>query len=293
MSFNKYSKYIFDFELLDKKFPDEQNQERYYNRWMEKYNSVFETENNFKCIEWDLRCKKSLKEIFSSATFFIEAKKNLETKCFSSYYFCLYYSLFHALYALTFLDPYLEISKLLSTTHLNLINRFINSFSGSKKNIIDENIKKLFNDLKYKREYYSYCTPFNNLFNPYEDIDVLETELLVCYQLCAFHSLMIEKSYQKKCGTIVTIDKNNYLEFNKTFNQLFSKINTYNEYVLDDSCKNIYYEILQYGSIPQYISIDLEHQFDEFHTYDSFYKCISKSDLNILDIWAVICNAIS
>ena len=48
MSFNKYSKYIFDFELLDKKFPDEQNQERYYNRWMEKYNSVFETENNFE-----------------------------------------------------------------------------------------------------------------------------------------------------------------------------------------------------------------------------------------------------
>ncbi len=43
---------------------------------------------------------------------------------------------------------------------------------------------------------------FNNLFDYEEDLKKLEQILLDCYQLTSFHSLMIEKSYQKKYGKV-------------------------------------------------------------------------------------------
>ena len=104
MAFRDYSEYIFGFKALDLKKPDIIEQKKYYNKWMQKYSVVFNGDDNFQGIEWDLRCKKALREIFSSATFFMEAKKNLEMGCFSSYYFGLYYSLFHAIYSVIFLD---------------------------------------------------------------------------------------------------------------------------------------------------------------------------------------------
>ena len=89
MAFRDYSKYLFGFGALDLKMSDIIEQKKYYNRWMQKYSAVFNGDDNFQGIEWDLRCKKALREIFSSATFFMEAKKNLEMGCFSSYYLLL------------------------------------------------------------------------------------------------------------------------------------------------------------------------------------------------------------
>ena len=122
MAFRDYSKYIFGFGALDLKMPDTIEQKKYYNRWMQKYSVVFNGDDNFQGIEWDLRCKKALREIFSSATFFMEAKKNLEMGCFSSYYFGLYYSLFHAIYSVIFLDVNSSMDKLFDITHKNIIN---------------------------------------------------------------------------------------------------------------------------------------------------------------------------
>lgn len=78
-------------------------------------------------------------------------------KCFSSYYFCLYYSLFHAIYSSIFLDADSNIDKLLSVTHRNIINIFISAFGNSKADIMTKDIADLFVDLKYRREYYSYA----------------------------------------------------------------------------------------------------------------------------------------
>lgn len=121
MSFKDFSSYNFGFNRLDAKLKNSDDQNKYYNKWMKKYNKIFKSkEKSLIVIEWDLRCRKALHEIFSSATFFIEAKKNLEMKCFSSYYFCLYYSLFHAIYSSIFLDVESDINKLLSITHKKL-----------------------------------------------------------------------------------------------------------------------------------------------------------------------------
>lgn len=295
MSFNNFSSYRFAFNILDAKLTSEEEQKKYYNKWMKKYAGIFICEEkSIVTIEWDLRCRKALHEIFSSATFFIEAKKNLEMKCFSSYYFCLYYSLFHAIYSSIFLDVDSDINKLLNITHRNIINTFISAFGNSKTDIMTREIGDLFHDLKYRREYYSYVTPFNNLFDYKDDLEKLSRTLMECYQLTSFHSLMIEKSYHKNIGKIIKFT-NAYevYEFDELFTRLFSKKDKTRKDTLDASCEFMRGELLEYGFSPEYIALDLDHQFDEFHTYDSFYDDDSNQDaLNVTDIWSFVARAL-
>ena len=83
MSFQNFSNYRFAFNRLDSKLASPDAQKRYYNKCMQKYATIFKGEEKVSvAVEWDLRCRKALREIFSSATFFIEAKKDLEMKCF-------------------------------------------------------------------------------------------------------------------------------------------------------------------------------------------------------------------
>ena len=294
MSFNKFSSYSFAFDRLDAKVECQDMQKRYYDKWMQKYSQVFENPNgSWAAIEWDLRCKKALREIFSSATFFIEAKKDLEMRCFSSYYFCLYYALFHAIYSSIFLDTNSSIHQLQSVTHRNIINIFISAYANSKTDIMSNDINALFADLKYRREYYSYITPFNNLFNYEGDLESLKNTLLDCYQLTSFHSLMIENSYCKKVGKIFKFTNEEAYMFNELFCSLFSKKDANNKSKLDSSCKYMRSELLEYGFKPEYISLDLEHQFDEFHTYDGFYRDSNSTEaLKITDIWAFVGKAL-
>ncbi len=295
MSFTDFSSYRFGFDRLDVKMDNLDLQKKYYNRWMQKYAEVFKREpTSFTAIEWDLRCKKALREIFSSATFFVEAKKNLEMRCFSSYYFCLYYSLFHAIYSSIFLDADSAINKLFDVTHRNIINIFISAYGNTKSDILSKDIADLFADLKYRREYYSYVTPFNNLFHYEEDLERLRQVLLDCYQLTSFHSLMVEKSYNKNIGVVTKFSNaDEVYEFDQLFHKLFSKNDDSGKGKLDSSCEFLRAELLQYGFKPEYISLDLDHQFDEFHTYDGFYSGgDAKNALKTTDIWSFVAEAL-
>lgn len=296
MSFNDFSSYRFDFDRLDAKLQNADDQKKYHSRWMEKYAGVFKNrENNFVAVEWTLRSKKAMRSIFSSATFLIEAKKNLEMKCFSSYYFCLYYSLFHATYSCVFLDSETRVDKLFSMTHSKLIKIFASSFANSNADIATRYTLDLFLELKHKREIYSYMTPFNNLFDYGEDLEKLERILLECYQLTSFQSLMIEKSYRKNIGKVIKLADIDELDaFNKLFHNFFSVHDVDGDSLLDPSSKNLRNKLLKYGFAPEYIALDLDHQFDEFHTYDGFCQEYDNSEyaLEVLDIWSLIARAL-
>lgn len=283
------------FSMIENILSTEELQEAYYIKWREKYAIAFNKKDNFtNALEWDLRCRKAMREIFTSATLYVEAKKNLEMKCFSSYYFCLYYSLFHAIYSCIYLDVESSIEQLTNVTHNNIINIFISAFANTEKDIFDRDIKSTFEDLRYKREYYSYSTPFNNIFDYSNDLKNLENIIKKSFQLASFHTLIVEKSYDKNIKS--TFNCSNLPEsriLTELFYKLFAKRNKSNIYILDDSCKNMLYELKRYGLRPSHIVTDLEHQFDEYHTYDSFYNDdFNENQLNILDIWAFIYNAL-
>lgn len=206
----------------------------------------------------------------------------------------MYYSLFHAIYASIFLDADSDINSLLNVTHRNIIHIFINAFGNSKTDILTRDIEDLFVDLKYRREYYSYITPFNNLFNYEDDLEKLRQVLMDCYQLTSFHSLMIEKSYCKNIGKVTKFkNADEIYEFDVIFYNLFSKKDRAGKNKLDFSCEFLRDELLQYGFKPEYISLDVEHQFDEFHTYDSYYTDNNNINaLKITDIWEFVAEAL-
>lgn len=263
---------------------------------MQKYAKVFnKLVNNQSVIEWDLRTKKSMYEIVSSATFYTEARKNLEMRCYSSYYFSLYYALFHGIYACIFLNPEHDLDSLLTISHKKIIDVFVSAFANSKKDIMNKDIKDIFEIYRCRREYYSYCTPFNNLFNYDVDLEKISLLLSECYQLASFHSLLIEKSYNKHNGKVLKLKSSDEIyDFDILFKKMFAKKTEMNGVPeLDASCLNLFHEYIQYGFKPQYIVIDFEHIFDEFHTYDweSDYPH-SENAIQSTDIFCFISRAI-
>ena len=75
MGFEKYSKHFnVNFSYLNMTISDEILQEKYYQSYMTKYSNISKAKNENDIILWDVRLRRSLKEIFSSASFFIEAE---------------------------------------------------------------------------------------------------------------------------------------------------------------------------------------------------------------------------
>jgi len=273
-SFKDFSNYKFEFIRLDKKITKKCTPAAYYQRWMEKYAKIFKSDFSNLCgIEWDLRCKKALREVFASSTFYVEAKKGLRMRCYASYYFCLYYSLFHAIYAVILFDTNTAFSSFVDITHSNLINIFVSNFANSKKDVLSKSVKQQFYNLKYRREYYSYVTPINNLFNYEEDLQDLKETVQDCFQLASFHSLMVENSYNKNVKSIINFTNSEEVyEFQDMFEKLFAKRNKEGKrFNIDPAVENYRNEMLTYGCRPDYFALDLEHQYDELHTYDGFY----------------------
>lgn len=300
MSFSEFSSYRYVFNRLDEKLKNLDDQKKYYDKWMQKYGEVFGKGENLDSIEWDLRCRKSLHEIFLSATFFIEACETFEMKCFSSFHFCAYYSLFHALCSSLFLDINSHIGGLASfrgwdfRSQREIIRRFVSAFCNKNTDIMTNDIEYLFDDLKYKQEYYSHSSSFDYMHECEEDLEKLEQILLDCYQLSSFHSLMVEKSYHKNIGRVIQFaDLDEERKFDKLFYRLFSKQYKIGEERLEPSCEFLKSKLLQNGFSPEYISLDLEHQFDEFHKYKwSYIKDRNVFALEVKNIWFFIENAL-
>lgn len=52
-------------------------------------------------------------------------------------------------------------------------------------------------------------------------------------------------------------------------------------------------EMIEFGFKPEYIALDLDHQYDEFHTYDGFYNDTkSETPISVTDIWSFVAQAL-
>lgn len=101
---------------------------------------------------------------------------------------------------------------------------------------------------------------------------------------------MVEKSYRKNIGKVTNFTK--IEEVYELYYRLFSKRDESGQNKLDSSCEFMRVELLQYKFRPNYIALDLNYQFDEFHTYDSFYNDSNEEALKITDIWSFVAEAL-
>lgn len=271
MPFEEFSQYsVSNFSHLNRKLMNEKDIHRYHSQWIEKYTRVFKGSKAKTVIDWDVRTSKSLKEVFTSAAFYMEAQSAKKSNSWSAFYFLSYYSLFHALLANVYLLPDEKLESLSEITHSKLINVFYSTFSNAKPYIVNGKIKEMFEVLKYAREYYSYQMPFNDFLYNHKEINRPDIRLpyflRCCYQLASLHSEIIEKVFQKH-GKVVRGAAQLHRYKKETFLRAHARPHPVtNEYLLDPSDEFRMRELIS-ASAPTSFVINLEHYYDEFRNY--------------------------
>ena len=224
MSFNDYYNdfgYGFNTTYIDGCISDIEGQESYCKTWINKFEKLFSSATPDEMGEWFIRSTKSIWEMYASATMLTEARCSLSNNCYVSYYFCLYYALFHAIWSLLYMTPEIELAKLYRVTHSALINKFMEYHTG-KEGMFSIAAVEQFENLKYKREYYSYNSPLNLVFPDSED-ELRKTNdlILSIFQTVELHSFMANtnsKGYE-------AADLKDHISFHYKFIQFFSNVN--------------------------------------------------------------------
>lgn len=224
MSFNSYYNqfgYGFNTTYIDACIPDDNNQKSYCKAWTNKYKTTLSSCSPDEKAEWFIRSKKSIWEMYASSTMLTEARCSLGNNCYVSFYFCLYYALFHAIWSLLYMTPEIELDKLYRVAHSALINKFREYHTG-KAGMFSLEAVEQFENLKYKREYYSYNSPLNLVFpDSADELRKTETLILSIFQTASLHSFMANSN--SKCCRIT--DLTDRIGFHEKFVQFFSNVN--------------------------------------------------------------------
>lgn len=265
--------YIMNFSEIENCLKDETTMRSYYERTKSKYITYFNNCDDIEIIKYDIRMKRSIKAMLHSATFYNESKIALENGLLGSYFFSLYYSVFHAIYGVLFLDVNQTFDKLEVINHSKLYKYFKSEYCSGKNKVINHNVEVV-ELLKYLREYYSYSMPLNDFFLSDEkilnDIEGVEILLINCYQLTSLLSTIIEQSANKAGKISVKLNSNTKHEYRNYYMALNGKSNPYTQVVtLDPADENYLYEVNRYGIRLDRISILLDHYFDELRGYSS------------------------
>ena len=244
---------VSDFEYLERTISDIEA-EKYYTSWMDKYRRFYKNCTEEEGISMAIRSQKARRNIISSAKLFEEAKVARREGCVSATFFLVYYSFFHAMWAVLLLNPE-ENDSVHEVTHSKLRNRFCDLYT--RGNFFDEPMLDFINDLKNMRECFSYHVPFN-IIGDFKDFDLMEDMLLKCYQLAHLHNSMLGV-----CSHKIAVTVDNYKYFEECYNMFNYRETESGKKELDPSEKNQFYEILNYGMFIVNFEIEMGHDWDE------------------------------
>ncbi|TEB05589.1 hypothetical protein Psch_02630 [Pelotomaculum schinkii] len=272
MAFENYTEYSYsNFSSLNQRVSDSKEQKKYIDSWKNKYADYFKKHPPEESFLWNIRVHKSLKEVFSSSAMYQESLVAKESRCWASFYFLSYYSLFHAFLACVYMLPNESLDNLSEITHSKLVNVFNSTFCSGRPQIIDESVCEVFSILKYLREYYSYHMPPNHFL--YEHKDNIKPDIVLpdclkpCFQLASLLSEIVESAFIKYHKKIS--NKIKYFQFVRDNFYLVNcrKHPITNQYLIDYVDKVRLKETFEYpGPVP--FVIELEHFSDEFGLYE-------------------------
>ena len=280
MYFSEKSNYILGkYDSLENILIDDTEQKNYYQKWMGNYALLFKGSNELEIIEWRIREWRAIKEIYAAAIMYKEAEVAISHRCTSSYYFLMYYSLFHGLLSAICYDTNIKLAQIININHSKLGNLFRSTYCSGRYKIIADKIYEDFKKFKFLREYYSYTPPLNDSMYSEEHLISLDNHLSECFQLTNLHSLMFEKSYRKHAKDIRwTYDQIKY--FRMWFMDAIAKkdIENNSKVNLDPADENILHETIRDGIGFQFIALQLDHTYDEFRLYDGASDFYSEID---------------
>lgn len=248
---------ISEFEFLEQGL-DEKEAEAYYVKWMRKYKEYFKTDCEVKTIVMANRSIRGRREIITSAILFEEAKAAHDSGCVSATYFLTYYSLFHAMWSVLFLNSDVD-NNIHKVTHDKLKNLFCDYYT--RDNFFDINMKDYILNLRDMREIFSYNVPFNMVGDPI-DFQMLELILLKCFQLANLHNCMLVD-----CTGSIDITENNICQI-KMYFEMFNERRNDRKKVEDPAEHNQLMEMLKYGFRITDYEIEFGHDWDEMGYMD-------------------------
>jgi uncharacterized protein (UPF0332 family) len=138
----------------------EKNQARFCQRVRRDFQQA--TGNTVVCFEWGWRCFKAMRSLLMSGALFVDSVRAWKKEFLEAFpCYGLYYSFFHASYALLCLHPQIKIETLRNTGHGLLINAIRSKFeqTGVLPTTYLENLKHL----KVLRELTTYFAPMGGL----------------------------------------------------------------------------------------------------------------------------------
>ncbi|WP_247777032.1 hypothetical protein [Bradyrhizobium sp. CW1] len=242
---------------------------------------------------WCVRLRRSLKAAFTAAHYATSAQHARTAGLQESYYFLSYYAAFHGMWSVLFLHPAEHAEKIAEVTHSKCLNVFSSEFASGKKPIIAYDVRKIVEDLKFMREYYSYNMPMNYPFAEAGDLaraaNSTSGVVKQFIQLSNLHSHMIQIASGRlgKSSTDVAHD------FRAEFERIFKVMNCPQHpsrppMKLEPSDENALSELVRSGCEIWPHSVMYEHFTDEYMTYWSDQQVNSPVTK---EVWSLVWHA--
>lgn len=245
--------------------------DRYFSEWIARYRRLIKGWGDMDVAIWSIRMRQSLKSAFTATHFALAAQDAKKAGSHASFYYLAYYAVFHALWGVMYLHPDESTDAIIKPTHTKLANVFQSCFCG-EGGIIRYSVREIAEDLRFRREYYSYRMPLNS---PFEDEDDARGATVYvgglvkqCIQLSNLHSHLIHEAATRNDFAVARVPPDRRDEFTKMFLQFNSQAHPARpEPFLDPADEQALQEWLLKGCDLWGHSIMFEHMTDQYMNY--------------------------
>jgi len=269
--FEKHIGYASNFVHLNINLGGGQACSDYFGAWIGRYRKLMRDWDDLETMAWSVRTRQSLKSAFISTHFALAAREASEAGSLVTFYYLSYYAVLHAAWGVLYLHPDEKTAAIAKPTHSKLPNVFQSSFCG-RNGIFQYQIKDMMEDLRKRREYYSYQMPFNSPFDDASDARgaTPSTGGIVkqCIQLANLHSHMIAEAADRENIRPLTVGAEHREPFTDIFRAINSKRHPAREgWFLEPADEAALQEFLTQGCDLFGHSVMFEHMSDQYMSY--------------------------
>jgi hypothetical protein len=269
--FERLFDYESDFIHLNINLGSELACKKYHDRWMDRYQALIRSWDEFETAAWSIRLRQSLKLAFSGTYFALSSREMRDQGAMAASHYLGYYAAMHAMWSVIYLLPDQSHEKVHQISHTTLTNVFATTFTGPKA-ILAYDVKSIVEDLRFLREYYSYRMPLNSPVLTNGETAQAHIHLggfmKQGLQLANLHSHLISKSAER-CGKRSTVVAPHDIDrFRRLFFDMNGKQHPAREMrALDPADHQAENEFLSRGCDIMPLSLAYDHMFDDFMTY--------------------------
>ena len=244
---------------------------QYFGTWMSRYRKVIRGWDEADAAAWSVRMRQSLKSAFVATHFALSAEEARASGSFVTFYYLSYYAVLHAVWGVLYLHPDERTAAIAKPTHSKLPNVFQSAFCGPK-GIIRYPIREMMEDLRLRREYYSYRMPLNSPFDDEQDARGHTASVggivKQCIQLSNLLSHLIAGAAEREGLHPVRMQADQRDGFIEVFRAINSQRHPARDgWFLEPADENALDEFLTQGTGLQGHSVMFEHMSDEYMTY--------------------------